>query len=137
MKIFFCSTGSAVQRRFVKRIWLATFINVFFCVATAVAFRLWHLRGLPAYCIAVLPALPTMGVLLALGIYLREETDEFQRRVLVESMLSGIGFTLALTTTWGYLEDFARVPHLHLIWIYVIFWVFLGISIPVVMARYR
>ena len=137
MRILFCTTGSAVQRRFVRRIWLSMFFCVLFCVGTAAAFRLWHLRGLPAYACAVLPALPIMGALLAVGAYLKEETDEFQRNVLVQCLLGGIGGTLAVTTVWGYLEDFARVPRLDLVWVYPIFWLFVGIAMPVVSRRYR
>jgi hypothetical protein len=57
--------------------------------------------------------------------------------LLVQSLLGGIGGTLAATTVWGYLEDFTRTPRLDIVWIYPIFWVFVGISYHVVRARYR
>ena len=49
----------------------------------------------------------------------------------------GIGGTLATTTAWGYLEAFVHVPHLQSMWIYPIFWLFVGLSVPVVIMRYR
>lgn len=128
---------SRAQRRFVVRMWVAAGLCVLFCLAAALAFRLLHLRGLPAYLIAVLPALPIIGALLATGAYLNEETDEFQRNVLVQCCLSGIGMTLAVTTAWGYLEDFARTPHLDLVWVYPLFWLFTALAYPFVRARYR
>ena len=47
-----------------------------------------------------------------LGRFLAAEKDEFQRNVLIQCLLGGIGGTLTTTTIWGYLEDFAHAPHL-------------------------
>jgi hypothetical protein len=131
------SCGNPAQIRFVMRMWVLAGFCVVCSAAATLAFRLWHLRGLMAYPVAVLPALPILGALLATGAYLADEKDEFERRLLVECLLGGIGGALAATTVWGYLEDFVRVPRLDLIWVYPIFWLFVGISMPVVKARYR
>jgi hypothetical protein len=85
----------------------------------------------------VLPALPLIGALVGTGAYLTEEKDEFQRNLLIQSLLGGIGATLAATTVWGYLEDFTHVPHLDLILVYPAFWLFVAFSIPVVKLRYQ
>jgi len=69
--------------------------------------------------------------------YLAEEKDEFQRTVLVQSMLWGIGATLAVTSVWGLLENFVSVPHLDLFLVYPLFWAIVGMSAPVLKARYR
>jgi hypothetical protein len=137
MNILSCGSWNPVQRKFVVRIWLSMFGCVFFSALTAAAFRLWHLKGIGAYLMAVLPALPILGALLANFAYLAEEKDEFQRNLLVQCLLGGIGGTLAVTTIWGYMEDFARAPRLDLMWVYPIFWVFVGIAMPVVYRRYR
>ncbi len=86
---------------------------------------------------AVLPALPIIWVIIETGRYLADEKDEFQRSVLVQSLLGGIGGILATTTIWGFLEDFALAPHLDLVLIYAIFWLFVCVSYPVVRLRYR
>jgi len=52
-------------------------------------------------------------------------------------MLAGIGATLAATTIWGYLEDFVQAPHLRLIYLYPLFWMFVALSMPLVRRRYR
>jgi hypothetical protein len=78
-----------------------------------------------------------MGMLVVTGLYLSEEKDEFQRELMVQSLLAGIGLTLASTTVWGYLEDFTHAPHLSLVWIFPMFWIFTGLSIPFVWMRYR
>jgi uncharacterized membrane protein len=110
---------------------------VVFALVAALMLRLWHLRGLPAYPVAALPALPILWVLIETGRYLAAEKDEFQRNIFVQCLLAGTGGTLAVTTIWGYLEDFARAPRLDLIYVYPLFWVLVGITIPVVKLRYK
>ena len=133
----FCSSKSPAQRRFARSCWMSAGLVVVLAVAAAAAFSLLHLKGLLAYPVAVLPALPILWMLFETGRYLAVEKDEFQRNFLVQCMLGGIGGTLATTTAWGYLEAFAHVPHLQTIWIYPIFWLFVGVSAPVVILRYR
>lgn len=128
---------SLVQHRFIVRMWTAAGLCALFSVSDVAAFRLFHLRGLPAYLIGALPGLPIVGQLLATGAYLKAETDEFPRAMLVQSLLGGTGATLAAITTWGYLEDFAQTPHLDLVWAYPLFWLFTALSYYVVRARYR
>jgi hypothetical protein len=132
-----CSTKSPAVRRFARTCWMSTGLVVVLAVVAALAFRLGHLKGLIAYPVAVLPALPILWVLFETGRYLAEEKDEFQRNLLVQCLLGGTGGTLATTTAWGYLEAFAHVPHLQSMWIYPIFWLFVGLSVPVVILRYR
>jgi hypothetical protein len=108
-----------------------------FAFFAAAAIHLWHFSGAAAYCVAVLPALPILGYLAAVFAYLAEEKDEFERNLLVQCLLAGTGALLAAVTIWGNLEEFARAPHLRLVWIYPIFWIFVAISMPVVKARYR
>jgi hypothetical protein len=71
------------------------------------------------------------------GAYLNEEKDEFQRNLYIQAILGGIAGTLAATTIWGYLEDFARAPHLRLIWVCPMFWIFVVAVFPVIRLRYR
>ena len=85
----------------------------------------------------VLPALPILWVLIETGRYIAVEKDEFQRNLPVQCLLGGIGGTLAVTTVWGYMEDFARAPRLDLVWVYPIFWLFVALTYPAVVRRYR
>ena len=133
----FCSSKSPAVRRFARSCWMSAGLVVVLAVAAAAAFSLLHLKGLLAYPVAVLPALPILWMLFETGRYLAVEKDEFQRNLLVQCMLGGIGGTLATTTAWGYLEAFVHVPHLQTMWIFPIFWLFVGISVPVVYRRYR
>jgi hypothetical protein len=133
----FCSIKSPAERRYVIRMWIAAALCVLFSVVAALVFRLSHPHGALSYLVAVLPALPIMGALVYTGVYLAEEKDEFQRNLLVQSLLGGTGGILAATTAWGYMEDFAHAPHMDLIWVYPLFWLCAGISYVLVRARYR
>jgi hypothetical protein len=132
-----CSIKSPAARRLAIRVFGTMVLNILFAVIAALGIRFGHLRGIPGYLIAVLPAIPIIGAIVAFGIFLDEEKDEFQRNLLVQALLGGTGGTLAATTVWGYLEAFMHAPHLQSIWIYPIFWLFVGLSIPVVLLRYR
>jgi hypothetical protein len=132
-----CSVKNPAQRRFTISCWLGALLVVVFSVLVALALKLGHLHGALVYPMAVLPALPILWVLYETGRWIAVEKDEFQRTVFVQCLLGGIGGTLAVTTIWGNLEAFAHAPHLPLATVYAIFWIFVGISVPVVLARYR
>jgi hypothetical protein len=82
-------------------------------VLLAVMFvREMHLvRGVLAYALAILPAIPVIGMAWALGLYLREETDEFERALSIENALWATGATLSIATIWGFSEVLAGAPH--------------------------
>src|SRR5579863_4718965 len=132
-----CSINNPAQRRYFVRMGVAAALCILFALVAALAFRFGHLTGIAAYLVAILPALPIVGALIGTGAYLGEEKDEFQRTLLVQSLLGGIGITLSATTIWGYLEDFAHAPHLDLVWVYPLFWIFVVLSMPFVVLRYR
>ncbi len=60
------------------------------------------------------PPLPVVAMVAAMGLYLREETDEFERAVNVEGALWATGGILAVTTMWGFAELLAGAPRLPL-----------------------
>ncbi len=76
----------------------------------------WFREGGPEgwlrYPVAVLPALPIVGVIAAMGAFIAEQKDEYQRMVMVRQCLFAIGFTLVVTTIWGFLENYELAPHL-------------------------
>jgi hypothetical protein len=59
--------------------------------------------------VAVLTGLPIAVVFWLIARLLRE-TDEYTRKVHVDALLSGGGFTLSATVIWGFLELFDVVP---------------------------
>ncbi|MGA7341421.1 MAG: hypothetical protein WBE72_02105 [Terracidiphilus sp.] len=134
----FCSIKSPAQRRYLIRFGIA--VGVFYPLCTILA--VWgilrgHPHGLLTYLLAIFPTLPIIWALVATGLYLAEEKDEFMRNVQVQSLLGGIGATLVATTMWGFLEDFAHVRHMDLMLVWLIFWFSTAISYGLVSWRYR
>ena len=85
----------------------------------------WFNRGGPPgwlrYPVAALPALPVIGVIVVMGRFIVEQKDEYQRMLMVRKTLFAIGFTLSATTLWGFLEVYARVPHMPTYGTFVLF----------------
>ena len=81
-----------------------------------------------AIILAVLPALPLIGVIWALGRLLVEEQDEYLRSLTVRQFIIATGFMLAVTSIWGFLDAFGQVPHVPMYWAFIIWCVGLGVG---------
>jgi xanthosine utilization system XapX-like protein len=132
-----CLPVTKAGRRYVYR--LAPTMALYMVSLFIARWTIHHLHpaGLVVYLLAVLPALPLIGSLAIVGLYIGEEFDEFERSIIVQSMLWGLGGALAVSTIWGFLEDFANAPHISTFYVYVFFWIFMGISQPFIRMRYR
>ena len=75
------------------------------------------------YAVAILPALPIIGIFGAIGRYLIEEQDEYVRMLMVRQTLWASAFALSLATVWGFLDNFDLVGHADGYWL-VITWFF-------------
>ena len=132
-----CTLSNVAQRNYVIRVALVSALFVLLTAAAGLGFRYGHLSGVVGVLVAIVPVFPIMGALVFTALYLAEEKDEFQRQIMVEGLLAGIGLTLSVTTLWGFLEDFTHAPHLSLTWIYPMFWIFTSLAIPFVWMRYK
>ena len=124
------------QKRYKKRMWAAMAAYVVLVVAATYVLRRDLVAGPAAWLLALTPAAAILGVIAAMGLYLKEEDDEFQRAVVVEGLLWGIGATLALTTVWGFLEVYVEAPKLPSFWSFPIFCGVFGIAQPLVRRRF-
>jgi hypothetical protein len=97
----------------------------------------WHPTGLPLIALAVLPALPIVTVIGVIGLYLIEERDEYQRAQMVQGMVIGMGFMLALASVWGFLEEAEAVPHVKAYWAFVTWCAGWGVAQCVLKLRER
>ena len=84
--------------------------------------------GALAWIVAILPALPIIGMFAALGRYLVEETDEYQRTVMVRQLLWASGFALSISTAWGFLESFDVVSHVQAYSVAILWFAGLGLG---------
>src|SRR5678816_3551101 len=81
-----------------------------------------------AYAVAILPALPIIGIFAAIGRYFVEEQDEYVRMLMVRQTLWASGFALSLATIWGFLESFDLVEHVDGYYIVVVWYFGLAIG---------
>ncbi len=132
-----CTIKNPAVRRYLYRFLVTMLLYVLLLVVSIWVFVHFHPTGLIAYLLAVLPALPIIGMLTVFGLYLAEEKDEFQRSVFIQSMLWSTGATLASTTVWGFLENFVHVRHVGLFLIFPLYCFFWGVFAPLVMRRYK
>ncbi len=89
------------------------------------------------YALAILPALPIIGVIVIMGLYVVEEKDEFMRMRHVMALLIGMGLMLSVTVAWGFLEIYTHVPPLSAFWIFPGFCVAWGFASGVLAMAYR
>lgn len=81
-----------------------------------------------AVALAILPALPLIGVVWVLGRLVVEETDEYLRSLIVRQFMIATGFMLSVTSIWGFLDAFEEVPHVPMYWAFIIWCVGLGVG---------
>lgn len=131
-----CASNRATKRYLMQV--AAAMASYLACLSLTVRYmRHAHPGRLAACAMAMLPALPVLGVIAVVGVYLTEEKDEYQRTVLVQSILWGMGAAMAVMTVWGFLEIFAGVPHFPTYLAFPLFWVLVAAASPFVRMRYR
>jgi hypothetical protein len=108
-------------------IWLSL-AYVAFLLPAVYGFKHKLIVGLAAWIIAILPALPIIGIFAAMGRYLVEEQDEYVRMLMVRQMLWASGFALSCATVWGFLDNFGLVGHADGYWVVVAWFFGLGIG---------
>jgi len=125
MSRFFSS--SANLRYNVRIVWLSL-LYAALLIGASYCFSHHLLNGVLAWIAAILPAVAIIGIFVAIGLYLVEETDEYLRMLLVRQTLWASGFALSVATIWGFLESFDLVGHLPVYWVSVLWFLGLGIG---------
>ncbi len=132
-----CAVASEAAKRHRRRMSIAAVAYVAALMLAITGYKQLHLGGVLAYAAALLPALPLAGMFVSMGLYLREETDEFQRQLQIESSLWATGAVLVLCAGWGFLEMFGLAPHVEA-WVIVPVWcLVLGVAHVFTRRRYR
>ena len=122
----------AWKRYNVRVIWLSLLYCAFLLPAVY-GFKHQLVPHSVSYVVAVLPALPIIGIFGAIGRYLVEEQDEYVRMLMVRQILWASGLTLSFATAWGFLDNFGLVSHVDGYWIVVV-WYF-GQSIGAIVNK--
>jgi hypothetical protein len=115
-------------RRYNRRVLGLSLLYGLFLIGAVYAFKHHLVSGPPAYGVALLPALPIVGIFAAIGLYLVEEQDEYVRMLMVRQTLWASGFALSLATVWGFLESFELVGHVESYYVAVLWFGGLGLG---------
>jgi hypothetical protein len=119
--------SSAWKRYNLRVLWLSILYALSLLAATY-GFKHQLLHGPVAYMAAILPALAIIGMFGAIGRYLVEENDEYQRMLLVRQTLWASGLALSMATVWGFLESFGLAGHIDAFYIAVVWFFGLGLG---------
>ena len=101
---------SPAVRRYTKR--LSGFMLAYFGLIFLAGYLFRHdpPHGIAAIGLAVLPALPIIGVIWTIFRLLAEETDEYMRMLFIRQTLFATGFCLTVMTVWEFLQNYDIVP---------------------------
>ena len=132
-----CFYPTKASRSYNYRLLPTMLVYVLFTFIAQWSFHHLHPTGIMVYLLAILPAVPLVGSIAIVGLYIAEESDEFQRSILIKSMLWGFGVALAIGSVWGSLEQFANAPHRSAFYAYLSFWIVNAISGVIIRLRYR
>ncbi len=116
------------QKRYNMRVVVLSLIYAILLLAAVYIFKHHLVDGPLAWLVAVLPALPIVGIFGAIGGYLVEERDEYLRMLMVRQTLYASGFAMSLATIWGFLESFDMVGHVESYYVAVLWFGGLGLG---------
>ena len=114
-------------RRYNWRVIWLSLLYATFLIGAVYGFKHQLVPNAMVYLVAILPALPIIGIFAAIGRYLVEEQDEYVRMLMVRQTLWASAFMLSLATIWGFLESFGLVDHVEGYWAAVLW--FIGLAI--------
>lgn len=101
---------SPAIRSYLIRLFALMSIYIVTLLVAVTTFKAGGISGIPAYALAIAPALPIIGVFWAVMRLLVEEPDEFIRLLHVRQSLFATGFCLTIMTVWEFLQNFDLVP---------------------------
>jgi len=84
--------------------------------------------GIELYALAALPTVPIIAVLVAVGIYLRDEKDEYQRDLMVQSLLWGTAGVLSISTFIAFLRVFGWTGSVSPFTEFIAFWILVSVA---------
>lgn len=120
--------SSAANRAYLRRFFSMVGLYIVCLFAAVWLHDRIGITGPFAILLAVLPALPLIGVIWALGRLVVEEQDEYLRSLTVRQFMIATGFMLCVTSIWGFLDAFGQVPHVPMYWAFIIWCMGLGVG---------
>jgi hypothetical protein len=128
---------SPAIKRYQWRVGILSVVYVAALLGAETVLRRHNPGAAVGFVLAAIPALPIIGIFVALGRYLVEETDEYIRFRMVQQILIATALALSACTMWGFLEGWTWVPHLPLYYAAIAWFAGLGIGGIVLKVRDR
>lgn len=121
-------TKNPAQKRYVIRVAISMAAYIVTLMLAIRLVRDGHMTGPLAWILAALPGIAVTGVFWAIGRLLIEETDEYQRMLLVRQSLVASAFALSIATVWGFLENARLVGHVDAFYVAILWFIGLGVG---------
>ena len=121
-------TRTQAWKRYNWRVIWLSLAYATFLIGAVYGFKHELIPGGLKYLVAVLPALPVIGIFAAMGRYLVEEQDEYVRMLMVRQTLWASGFALSAATVWGFLQNFDLLGPVDGYWIVIAWYFGLGLG---------
>lgn len=125
------------NRRYRARQTAITIVYFFVIMGATWLYNQGLTDGPIGYVVAIAPALPIVGIFVAMARYYQEETDEVLRTILLTSVVWSGGLTLCEATVWGFLETFGKVPNVWMWAVPIAFFGQLAITGPLASRRFK
>ncbi len=101
---------SPAIKTYIIRLAVMMTLYILTLLLSVTAFRSGWVSGIWVWPLAVLPALPIIGVFWVVMRLIIEEPDEYVRMLFVRQCMIATGFCLTVMTIWQFLRNFDLVP---------------------------
>lgn len=126
----------AADRRHRRRVWIGMCVYVVLILGCIYLIKHAAPSTPLKVVLALLPTLPVIWLMWSLFEFLTH-ADELQRRVHLTALSMAAGVTALLSLTYGFLEDFAGLPHIPAWWTFVVIDMVWGATACVLWRRYK
>lgn len=132
-----CSHPTRAARRYVQRMGAIALIYLATVWVITTYIHQHHPTGAKLFVLAAVPAFDVIAMIVVVGIYLRDEVDEFKRHQLIVSILWAIGFTLALMAFVDFLQSYQSIAAPPPFMEFIVFWLSLALVQAILSFRNR
>jgi hypothetical protein len=125
------------QRRYLRIFGATLAITAFAEMLMRDAVKNNHLSRPVLYALALLSAIPVIGIIVTIGKYLATEKDEFIRNMVTQALLWGLGVMMVVESIYAFLAVYAWAARPLLIMNIDIFFVAAAIAFRILMWRHQ
>ena len=132
-----CRTPTKAGRRYVQRMGAVGLVYIATVWVITRYVREAHPVGAKLFALSFVPAFDVIAMIAVVGMYLREEVDEFKRYQQVVAILVAVGATLAFVAFTDFLRSYGAISDLPPFTTFVVFWLVMAAAQGVQSMRSR